>query len=60
MDLAHLIIVLIFVGIGLYLIGLIPMDATVMQIIRVLVVVAVLLYVLRFFVPALGHFRLGY
>jgi hypothetical protein len=59
MTLPQLIIVLIFVGIGLYLIGLLPMDATVMQIIRVLVVVAVLLYVLKMFMPSFGHFRIS-
>lgn len=59
MDLVHLIIVLIFVGIALYLIGLIPMDGTILRIIQVLVIVCVLLYVLQYFIPFGHSFRLG-
>lgn len=59
MPLSQLIIVLIFVGVGLALIGLLPIDATVMQIIRILVIVAVLLYVLKMFMPSFGHFRIN-
>jgi|HubBroStandDraft_5_1064220.scaffolds.fasta_scaffold111843_2 hypothetical protein len=58
MDLVHLIVILIFVGVGLYLIGLIPMDAKVLQIIRVLVILAVLLYVLGLFFPSFHNFKL--
>lgn len=42
-----LIIVLIIIGAALYLVGLIPMDATYMTIIRVVLIVAVIIYLLR-------------
>lgn len=60
MDLPHLVLYLILVGVGLYLIGLIPMDPTILKIIRVLVIVAVLLYVLGYFFPSFRVFKLAY
>lgn len=47
--LISLIITLIIIGVALYLINLLPMDATIKQIVRVLVILAALLYVLRAF-----------
>lgn len=49
MTLIDLLIVLILIGIGLYLLNLIPMDATVKQIVRVVVIVVAVLFVLRAF-----------
>lgn len=48
-SIGPVILALILVGVVLYLIGLIPMDATIQQIIRVLVIVAVILWLLSFF-----------
>jgi hypothetical protein len=45
----HLLILLILVGVALYLIGLVPMDPVMMQVIRVVVLLAVLLYLASFF-----------
>jgi hypothetical protein len=50
-----LVILLIVVGVALYLVSLIPMDATIKRIITVLVIVVVVLYVLVKFVGPLLH-----
>lgn len=42
-----LIITLVFLGVGLYLLELIPMDATIKRIIQVLVILLVVLWVLQ-------------
>jgi uncharacterized membrane protein len=47
--LISLLITLIFVGVALYLIGLIPMDPTIAKVIRVVVIVVALLWVLSVF-----------
>lgn len=44
-----IIVILILVGVGLYLLELIPMDATVRTVVRVLVIVFAILYVLSAF-----------
>lgn len=49
MTLVGLIVVLIIVGVALYLISLIPMDATVKRIIQVIVILVVVLWVLSVF-----------
>ena len=51
--LLSVIFALVIVGVVLYLLTLIPMDPVVAQIIRVLVVVAVVLWILRAFFPEL-------
>jgi hypothetical protein len=51
MPLISILVVLIVLGVGLYLLQLIPMDATVKQIIRVLVILLVVLWVLSLFFP---------
>ena len=51
-----LIITLIVVGVALYLIQLIPMDATLKQIIRVLVILLVVLWLLQDFGAFSGGF----
>jgi hypothetical protein len=43
------IVTLIVVGLLLYLIGLIPMDGTIKQIIRVVVIIAVIIWLLQTF-----------
>lgn len=52
--LISIIIALVILGIGLYLLNLIPMDATIKQIIRVVVILFAVLYVLSAFFP--GYF----
>jgi hypothetical protein len=47
--LISVIVTLIVVGLLLYLIGLIPMDGTIKQIIRVVVIIAVIIWVLQTF-----------
>ena len=56
MSLISVVLVLIVVGVLLWLVGLIPMDATIHNIIRVVVIVAVVLWLLRAFglIGALG------
>lgn len=44
-----LLVVLVLVGVGLYLLTLIPMDAAILTIIRVVVILACVLYVLSAF-----------
>lgn len=50
--LISIIIALVILGIGLYLLNLIPMDATIKQIIRVVVILFAVLYALSAFFPA--------
>ncbi|HZY73670.1 MAG TPA: Thivi_2564 family membrane protein [Edaphobacter sp.] len=52
--LISIIVTLIVVGLLLYLIGLIPMDGTIKQIIRVVVILAVIVWLLQSF-GLLGH-----
>lgn len=47
MSLLGLILLLVFVGVGLYLIQLIPMDATIKKIIVILVILFVVIYLLQ-------------
>ncbi len=42
-----ILLVLVFVGVLLYVLGLIPMDAAIMALIRVVVVVGAVLYVIN-------------
>lgn len=61
MSLLSLIILLIFVGVALYLIGLIPMDGVVKRCIQVLVLLVVVLWVLEAVgvLTGLGRIRIG-
>lgn len=56
MPLLTVVVVLIVVGVLLWLVGMIPMDATIHTIIRVVVIVAVVIWLLRAFglIGALG------
>jgi hypothetical protein len=42
-----LIVTLVFLGVGLYLLELVPMDATIKRVIQVLVILLVVLWVLQ-------------
>ena len=42
----HVLVALILLGVLLYLIQLIPMDGAIMQLIRIVIIVAAVLYVL--------------
>ena len=46
MDIIAILVVLIVVGVGLYLVQLLPMDATMKQILYVLVVLFVILWII--------------
>jgi hypothetical protein len=46
-QLISIIVALVIVGLLLYLVGLIPMDGTIKQIIRVLVIIAVIVWLLQ-------------
>jgi hypothetical protein len=58
--LISIIVTLIVVGLLLYLIGLIPMDGTIKQIIRVVVILAVIIWLLQSFglIGSIGHSHL--
>lgn len=59
MSLLSLIVVLVLVGVALYVVQLIPMDATVKRILTIVVIVIVALYVLRaLFGASLGDIRI--
>lgn len=51
MPILSILVTLIVAGVALYIVSLIPMDATVKQIIKVLVILFVCLWVLSLFVP---------
>ena len=56
-GLISIIVALVVVGLVLYLIGMIPMDGTIKQIIRVVVLIAVVVWLLQTFglMGSLGH-----
>lgn len=51
MSLIGLVVVLIVIGVCLYLISLIPMDAKIQRIIQVVVILIVILWLLSIFLP---------
>jgi hypothetical protein len=55
--LISIIVTLIVIGLLLYLIGLIPMDGTIKQIIRVVIIIAVIVWLLQSFglLGPIGH-----
>ena len=57
--LISIIVTLIVIGLLLYLIGLIPMDGTIKQIIRVVIIIAVVIWLLQSF-GLLGSIGLGH
>lgn len=54
MTLITLLIVCIIVGAGLYLLGLVPIDPTVKNVIRVIIIVVLIVYVILFLAGLLG------
>ncbi len=54
MTLVSLLIALIVFGAIIYIVGLLPIDATVVRIIHVIAIVALAVWLLKTFVPALG------
>lgn len=58
-GLVSVVVALVVVGLVLYLIGLIPMDGTIKQIIKVVVLIAVIVWLLQTFglFGSLGHHR---
>jgi len=55
MTLIQLIVLLVIVGLLLWVVNqFIPMDAKIKQILNVVVVVAVVLYLVAYFLPGLG------
>ena len=62
MSLISLVVLLILVGVGLYLVNLIPMDAKIKQIINILVIVVVVLAIISILFGgfgSLGDIRIG-
>lgn len=53
MDLVSLLIALIIVGAVLYLVGLLPIDATIKRVIQVIAIVVIAIWLLRALAPAL-------
>lgn len=49
MPIIQILVVLILIGVALYLVQLIPMDATIRNVIRVIVLLLVVLWVLSIF-----------
>jgi hypothetical protein len=58
MSLISIIVALVLVGLALWVVGQIPMDATVARILRVVVIVALVLWLLQAFGLLGGHIRL--
>lgn len=54
MDLVSLLIALIVIGAVLYIVSLLPIDATIKTIIKVVAVVALAVWLLRALAPALS------
>lgn len=57
MSIFAIVFVLIVIGVGLYLVGLIPMDPKILTVIRVVVILAVVLWILDIFfdLESIGH-----
>jgi hypothetical protein len=58
MSLISIIVALVLVGLALWVVGQIPMDPTVARILRVVVIVALVLWLLQAFGLLGGHIRL--
>ena len=60
MDLISLVILLIIVGVLLWLINTyIPMDQKIKTIINIVVVLVIVLFIVRLFLPDLPHIKVG-
>lgn len=54
MDIVTVVIVLILAGVGVYIADLLPIDGTFKTILKVVVIVALAIWLLRGFAPALN------
>jgi len=52
MPFPQIILALIFLGVGLYLVSLIPMDPTIRQVIRVVIILLIVLWIFGMFFPS--------
>jgi len=52
MPFPSIILALIFLGVGLYLISLIPMDETIRKVIRVVIILLIVLWIFGLFFPS--------
>lgn len=59
MDLIQLVMFLIVVGVLLYVVQMIPMDATIKKIITILVVAVIILWVLSQLIGYAPHIQIG-
>jgi hypothetical protein len=59
MPLIHIVVVLIIVGLLLWLVKFLPLDATIQKIIHAVVIVVVILWLLTLFFPGIGSMRVG-
>lgn len=50
----HLLIALIVIGAVLYVVSLLPIDATIKRIVQVIAIVFIAIYLIREFLPAAG------
>jgi hypothetical protein len=53
MSIIGIVVVLIVIGVALYFVGMIPMDARVLQIIRAIVILFTVLWILSMFFPGM-------
>lgn len=54
MSLVGLLILCIVVGVGLYLLNMVPMDTTVKRIIRIVIILILVIYVIYFIAQMMG------
>lgn len=59
MPLLSLIVTLIVIGVVLWLVSLLPIDARIKQIIQGVTLIVIILWLLTLFVPSLATFRVG-
>lgn len=60
MDLISLIIVIVIIGVILYLVNqFIPMDAKIKQILNIVIVIALVIWLLSFFIGSVPNLRIG-
>lgn len=61
MPIFDIVVVLVLIGVALYLIDKVPMDATVRQIIRVVIILVVVLWLVQAFglLEPLRQYRIG-
>lgn len=59
MSLISLVIVLIVVGLLLWLVSMLPLDATIQKIIRVVVIICIVLYLIQVFIGPLPDIHIG-